>query len=765
MNKAPADLAPSAPREWFATCPKGIEQLLAEELRSLGAVQVRETVAGVYFSGPLALGYRACLWSRLANRVLLPLAQFPAEDGDALYRGLRALDWSTLMSVRQTFAIDFSGENSEIRNTRFGTQRSKDAIVDWFQAAQGNRPSVERQNPDLRFNIRLGRHGAVLALDMGGGSLHRRGYRLVTGEAPLKENLAAAILLRADWPGMAARGGALIDPMCGAATLLLEGAMMAADIAPGLLRKRFGFEAWQGHQPRQWEALRLDAQQRAERGRAARLPEIRGYDADPAVVRRAQENIAALNLESVVRVSCKPLSQLKKPTHTDLPIGLLVCNPPYGERLGEKASLQYLYRQLGELMVREFSGWQAAIFTSDLELGKATGLRSHKQYKLWNGALESRLLMFELSGNRLSDAAPGHAAGATPWQAATARSAARPGREEPAAAVVTQGPGRDVLSPGARMFANRLRKNRRRLSAWVKREGIQCYRLYDADMPEYAVAVDLYGDHVHVAEYQAPKTVPPEQASARLEEIRQALPEALGVPAEQVTYKTRQRQKGREQYTRQDQRGELLSVREGQARLLVNLTDYLDTGLFLDHRPLRLRLAREAKGCRFLNLFCYTGSATVHAALGGARHTTSVDLSNTYLGWLRKNLAHNGLDESRNTLVRADCQAWLAQGREQFDLILLDPPSFSNSKQLEDSFDVQRDQQSLLRATMARLAPGGTLYFSNNRRGFRLDAALADEFDCEDISTQTLDADFQRNPKIHQCWRIRHRKASGGSRT
>ncbi|QIB67769.1 bifunctional 23S rRNA (guanine(2069)-N(7))-methyltransferase RlmK/23S rRNA (guanine(2445)-N(2))-methyltransferase RlmL [Kineobactrum salinum] len=709
-----------------------MEGLLAAELSALGAQQARKTVAGVYFEGALVTGYRACLWSRLANRILLPLTRFPGQDADALYQGLLQVDWGAIMRPEQTFSIDFSGESTAIRNTQFGAQRSKDAIVDWFQQRSGRRPSVERRDPDLRFNVRLSRQGIMLALDMAGGSLHQRGYRLQAGAAPLKENLAAAILLRADWPGMAARGGALIDPMCGAGTLLLEGAMMAADIAPGLQRRHYGFERWQGHNAAQWQALVSDARGRAERGLRATLPEIRGYDADPQVVRRAQENIARAGLETVVRVSCKPLSELKKPTHKPLPHGLLVCNPPYGERLGDKASLQYLYRQLGETMLREFAGWQAAVFTADSELGRATGLRSHKQYKLWNGALASAVLLFDLDNNRLSEQHPGPAA-------ATA-TAAEPASEP-------------RLSPGAEMFGNRLRKNRRRLASWIKREGIDCYRVYDADMPEYAVAVDIYAGQVHVAEYQAPREVDPEAAAQRLAEVRAALPQALAVAPDAVVYKTRQRQRGDQQYRKQADSGEMLTVQEGQARLLVNLRDYLDTGLFLDHRPLRLRLAREAKGKDFLNLFCYTGSATVHAALGGARSTTSVDLSNTYLGWLRKNLAHNGLDESRNRVLRADCMEWLGNCEQQFDLVLLDPPSFSNSKKLNDSFDVQRDHAALLNAAMAVLRPGGVLYFSNNRRGFRLDPSVQETWECVDISRETLDPDFQRNPRVHSCWR------------
>jgi 23S rRNA (guanine2445-N2)-methyltransferase / 23S rRNA (guanine2069-N7)-methyltransferase len=714
--------------QWFAACPKGLEALLAAELATLGAQSTRETVAGVYFDGPVALAYRACLWSRLANRILRPIASLEADTGDILYRELSGIDWGSMFGPQQSIAIDFSGENPQIRNTQFGAQRSKDAIVDWFVARVGQRPSVERHNPDIRLNIRLVKDRAQVSLDFSGGSLHQRGYRQRGGAAPLKENLAAAILLRADWPGMAARGGALIDPMCGSATLLLEGAMMAADIAPGLARKRFGFEHLLDHNAQQWQAILSDARGRAERGRAAQLPEIRGYDADPKVIRWAQENIARIGLEKVVRVSCRPLLELKKPTHMPLPHGLLVCNPPYGERLGEKESLVFLYRQLGEVMLAQFPGWQAAIFTSDLNLGRATGLRSHKRYALWNGAIAAHLLLFDLTGNEIRGDVGTSAAQAAP----------------------------QAVSEGAQMFANRIRKNRKRLASWVKREQVQCYRLYDADMPEYAVAVDMYGDHVHVAEYQAPRGIDPEAAERRLNEVIAALPAALDVPATAIAYKQRRRQRGTEQYEKQASRGQFLTVNEGRARLLVNLHDYLDTGLFLDHRPLRLRIAGESTGRDFLNLFCYTGSVTVHAALGGARSTTSVDMSNTYLGWLRKNLANNGLDEVCNTLVRGDCLPWLEQCKQDYDMILLDPPSFSNSRGMSASFDVQRDHGHLVRAAMAVLRPGGQLYFSNNRRGFELDTDLREEFSCEDITGQTLGPDFQRNRKIHCCWLIRH---------
>ncbi len=720
-------MSQSLEHAWFASCPKGLESLLAQELSTLGSDSTRETVAGVYFDGPVSIGYRACLWSRLANRVLMPLGRFDVEDADSLYKAVASISWGELFSADKTFAVDFSGQNREIRNTQFGAQRSKDAIVDWFRDSSGERPTVQKRDPDIRINVRLAKSRVVVALDFSGGSLHRRGYRLQSGEAPLKENLAAALLLRADWPKISQQGGALIDPMCGSATLLLEGAMMSADIAPGLTRERFGFESWKGHNKEQWRVIKHDANGRAERGRASILPEIRGYDADPVVIRRAQENIARIGLEKVVRVGVKPLAELQKPSHKPLPLGLLICNPPYGERLGEKESLRYLYRQLGEVMLREFSGWQAAVFTADADLGRATGLRSHKRYSLYNGALASSLLLFDLRDNQL---------------------------REPKSDKHTGAGATGELSPGATMFANRIRKNKKRLARWVKRENIECYRLYDADMPEYSVAVDIYGDKLHVAEYMAPKDVDVDAASRRMEEVVAALPQALGINADAISYKRRQRQRGLTQYQKEDSRGELFSVREGQARVLVNLHDYLDTGLFLDHRPLRLRIGVEANGKDFLNLFCYTGVASIHAALGGARSTTSVDLSNTYLAWLRKNLAHNGLGETGNLMVKANCVDWLNEAQQTYDLILLDPPSFSNSKSMESSFDIQRDHLPLVRSAMAVLRPGGTLYFSNNRRGFVLDDALSSQYNCDNITRDTLPPDFQRNEKIHNCWRI-----------
>jgi len=461
---------------------------------------------------------------------------------------------------------------------------------------------------------------------------------------------------------------------------------------------------------------------------------IRGYEADPRLIQPGRNNIERAGLSSWIRIYQGDVGSFE-PRPDQNQKGLVICNPPYGERLGDEASLLYLYQNLGERLRQACLGWEAAVFTAAPDLGKRMGIRSHKQYAFWNGALPCKLLLIKVE---LDQFVTGQRAGST--------------EPRPQQAPVEQA----RLSEGGQMFANRLQKNLRQLGKWARREGIECYRLYDADMPEYALAVDLYRDWVHVQEYAPPRSIDPDKAQARLLDALAAIPQALGIAREKVVVKRRERQSGTRQYERQASQGEFLEVSEGGVKLLVNLTDYLDTGLFLDHRPLRLRIQREAARKRFLNLFCYTATATVHAAKGGARSTTSVDLSRTYLDWARRNLSLNGFSD-RQRLEQGDVMAWLEADRGEYDLIFIDPPTFSNSKRMEGVFDVQRDHVALLDLAMARLATGGTLYFSNNFRKFVLDASLMDRYAVEEITASTLDEDFRRNPRIHRAWKLQAR--------
>lgn len=748
--------------QFFATCPKSLEGLLFQELTQLGATDLRETVAGVYFSGDLRLAYKVDLWSRLANKVLLPLDDFPVDSQEALYDGIRKINWQDHLSPSGSLLIDFTGTNDAIRNTQFGAMKIKDGIVDCLRDFSGDRPSIAKRDPDLRVNARLSKDRLIVSIDLSGESLHRRGYRLKQGIAPLKENLAAGILLRAGWPQIAKEGGALLDPMCGSATFLIEAALIAADIAPGLARASFGFERWLNHQNDIWLELRDEAHERKRIGlNQNNLPEIRGYDADLSVIRAAEENIVTAELDHWLRVSRKELREFKKPTHKNLDTGLILTNPPYGERLGDIESLKLLYGHLGERLRTEFQGWKAAIFTGNPELGKQMGLRADKKYKFFNGTIASELLTFAIDQETFVKSRVELDDRFSQDQEKRQVAEAKAQEQE-------QQARQDALTPGAQMLANRLQKNKKQLDKWIKQNSISCYRLYDADMPEYAAAIDIYMGqsqagksekiYAHVQEYAAPKSVDENKAATRFNEITQAVPYVLNIPQSQISYKQRRRNKGKAQYEKlQDEPvGELFSVMEGKARLHINLWQYLDSGLFLDHRPVRRMIAEQAKDKSFLNLFCYTASASIHAAMNAARFTVSVDMSNTYLNWARKNLALNGLSESKNRLIQADCIKWLDENDQLFDLILLDPPSFSNSKRMDDVLDIQRDHVELIHKTMRALHADGTLIFSNNLRSFELDQEALSAYSIENISGKTLDEDFKRNPKIHQCWLIRH---------
>ena len=631
------ELSQTAPLNLLATCPKGIEGLLADELTALGAEPGKTTVAGVYFSADQATAYRVCLWSRLANRVILLLArEAMIETAEQVRDVVARISWSQHLAPGKTLAVDFHGRSDHIRHTRFGAQTVKDGVVDALQLAGQERPNVDTKTPDLRIYAHLHRANLSLGIDLSGESLHRRGYRRDVGHAPLKENLAAALLVRAGWPERAKAGEPLIDPLCGAGTLLIEAALMAADQAPNLNRERFGFHGWAGHQEAVWSELKREAEARASIGRKRCKTELMGFDQSPAALTAAKSNAMRAGIPALITLHGQSLAQLTRPETLTAEQGLLITNPPYGERLGELPELVQLYAQLGEKAKALFPGWTLAMFTGNPDLGHRLGLRAHKQYALKNGALDAKLLLMEIGSVRPAPQQSGEPseAGVAPQASSTAKPA---------------------VSENAQMFANRLTKNQKRLKKWLKQSGETCYRIYDADMPEYALAVDRYGDRVHVQEYAAPSSINPAQAQKRLFDALEVLPEALGVDPSKIYVKRRERQAGAAQYQKREASGERFEVQEGSARLWVNLRDYLDTGLFLDHRPVRRMLGEMASGKRFLNLFCYTATATVQAALGGASDSVSVDMSNTYLEWARDNFALNKLDPRLHRVVRDDC--------------------------------------------------------------------------------------------------------------
>lgn len=723
---------------FFITAAAGTADLVVAELRSAGIANVREVHGGAACEGTLREAYAACLWSRVGLHVLWQLAKFPVTDDASLYAGVRDIDWREHLDPRKTFAVDFSGRAPGITHTQFGAQRVKDAIVDQFRERTGSRPSVDRAAPTLRINVHAARGFAAVGIDLAGDSLHRRGYRGGQGAAPLKENLAAAILLRAGWPAIAAEGGGFVDPMCGSGTLPIEAALIAADVAPGLLRERFGFEGWIRHDAASWRALREAALERRKSGSQA-SDRIAGFDRDSHAIRDAEANAARAGVAD--RLSFRRCELAKLPA-APTPRGLLAVNPPYGERIGMVEELRALYALLGEQLRDNYRGWEAAVLTGNPALGRELGIRARRTHVMMNGPIECRLLRLSIE----------------PKAFETARAPGRPPAIDAAAA---------RARPGAQMFANRLKKNAERLADWARRERISCYRLYDADMPEYAFAIDLYradpdgmgGSWLFVQEYAPPATVERAKARARREEALSVLPEITGLPTEAIYWRTRRPQKGKSQYQPIAETGERVEVDEGGLKFLVNFTDYLDSGLFLDHRLTRQRIREAARGQRFLNLFCYTGAATVHAAAGGALATTSVDMSRTYLDWARRNMALNGFRGDAHGYVQEDCLAWLADGDgTRYDLVFLDPPTFSNSKRMARTFDVQRDHVALIRDALRHMADGGMLLFSNNFRKFRLDTAALADFSVRDITNATIPKDFSRDAQIHHCYEIRRGK-------
>ncbi len=728
---------------FFATTPKAMEDILVTELKQLGAKNVKPALAGAYFEGSLEIAYRVCLWSRIANRVLLKLDTFVVTSQEDLYAGIYKTNWFQHMKPDDSFAVSFNAKNSKaIDNTHFGALKVKDAVVDQMRKKFNKRPDIDLKQPNIRINVYLQNEQATLSLDLSGESLHRRGYRDVSITAPIKENLAAAILYRCNWPAIARQGGSLIDPMCGSATILLEAAMIAADYAPGLQHKHFGFLHWKKHDAILWQALLDEAQQRKETGLQS-LPTIVGFDQSRRAINAALLHIENAGLENRIHVERRNISEAS--AAESWPKGIIVCNPPYGERIGNSEETALLYREFGQVLKKQFMHWQAAMIISDPELGFRLGIRSQKPITLFNGAIECKLLRFTLEEKSFF----------------TPKVKSQQERIEQLITSADESDSTDEFR--AEMFANRLQKNIKKLVKWLKRQNIHCYRIYDADLPEYAIAVDVYQGEktwINVQEYQAPKSVSQEKANARLSAALFEIAKCFDIPKEQVFLKIRSKQKGLDQYEKQASQEQFEIIEEHGARLYVNFTDYLDTGLFLDHRPMRIKIQQQAQNKHFLNLFAYTGSASVHAALGGAISTTTMDMSKTYLQWAQRNMDLNN-SPCDNRFIRANCMEWLEQEAHKssiertYDIIFLDPPTFSNSKRMENNLSIQEDHVALINNATKLLSAEGILYFSTNFRRFKLDVAALAHLKVKEISKQTIAEDFARTPKIHYCWEIK----------
>ncbi len=704
--------------DFLATCPQGFESTLCRQLHLLGAAEVEEKAGGAAFKAEFATAQTICLHAALASRIMLRLVSFKCEDDSDLYMGSYGVNWERYFDVDKTIAVSFLGTSDALRNTQYSALKIKDGLCDRFFSREGRRPDVSRDNPMVHVAGRLHRGEAALYLDLCGDSLQQRHIQKKIGEAPLNENLAAYLLLRAGY-----EGGNFIDPMCGSGTLLIEAASMATRRAASLSRKHFAFENLSLYDKDSFAKARQDALECFERGKQKFLHsgfKIIGFDKDPKMVKTALENLESAGLSSEVQVYEGAIEDFVNPLCGE-PL-TVITNPPYGERLGSAPDLLSLYETLGRKLKEQCPKTTAGVISSDPALLCALRLCAFKTYKVHNGPLkcEFRLYKIERRGTL---------------------------KEED-----------EALD-----FQNRLKKNLKNLKTMAQREGLEAYRLYDGDLPEYRAAIDRYGDYYVLQEYRAPSSVDPKIARRRLMLMIEGAMKVLGCNSSHLIVKTRQIQQGTGQYQKNSGGGIIVAVAEGKARFEVNLDEYLDTGLFLDSRPVRKRLAMLSGGKSLLNLFCYTGSATVQAALGGATHSLSVDMSRTYLQWCLKNFKLNGLDLKRHEILQADCLSYISRtDAKKWDVIYIDPPSFSNSKRMEHSLDVMRDQTALLSNLTGHLNDGGVILFCTNLRSFKLDEEGLKPYGlaAEDISAPTIPQDFKRNQKIHRCYLLHFDKSA-----
>lgn len=743
-------------QKFFATCPKGLESLLFNELNALQASSVKETVAGVSFSGDMNLAMRVCLYSRFASRILLVLNTFRCEDDSDLYMGAHGIGYENYFSSDKTIAVTFNGTNNSIRNTQYGALRVKDALCDRFVDSKLERPNVDKHNPEVHIVATLKKGEVSVSLDLSGSAQFWREYHRSTGKAPLKENLAAAMVTRAGYTGV----DNFVDPMCGSGTLLLEAAAIATDTAAGLMRSDYGFKHLKDYDESAWSAILSEAQERSEAGKAKakeRGIKLYGFDADEYVIERAKENIANAGFEDFISVEHRPLDQLINPLTevNDLPC-TVVTNPPYGERMGNFNELILLYTTLGHKLKTCFAGGKAAVISTSTELLSCLRLSVDKSYRLFNGALECQLRTFKLDRAQIA-----------------LESGQFDNLDQNA---INQGGANAYAEMNAQAevavdFSNRLTKNLKNLSKWADKEKITAYRVYDADLPDYNAAIDRYNQYYVIQEYQAPATIKEFVAQKRLLDMIAATIKVTGAAGDNVIVKSREKQKGDSQYEKsEDAVGHFMDVYEADIAFRVNLRDYLDTGLFLDARPIRRLIRKEAQGKSFLNLFAYTCTASVAAAMGGATRTVSVDMSRTYLDWGRENFILNDMDvnysgtsaSEQNHFVQADCLAYLSQDQgSTYDLIYIDPPTFSNSKRMEKSFDVQRDHLLMLGNLTRHLNDGGKVIFCTNKRNFKLHDGLEEYgFTVRNITKETFDPDFKRDMQLHTCFELTYNKAS-----
>jgi len=722
---------------FFVSCSSGFEHQLVKELRNIKpSLSIEQKQGGAEFTGPFSDGLKICLWSRIAGKVLLALEDFRhGSDEKEVYERAKMIKWSDFFHKDKTIAVDTTLISKTFTNSSYLSLLVKDGISDHFRNLSGSRPNVDKQDADIRINLFVSKNSATLSLDISGGSLHQRGYRKKGAIAPLKENLAAALLERAGWNEMALQESntnekpAFVDPMCGSGTFLIEAAMIASNTAPGLLRKNFSFQHMRQFKNEEWKTL-IDEACNARNLENLSPVRIFGFDIDEKAIRISKENIKAAGFSPFIDVRKSDIADIEKQLDKNFKAGLVAINLPYGKRLGSDTDLPELYQLAGEKIKENFEGFKVVALSGDEELSRNLGMKPLQVNTVYNGSIKSVSAIFSIDS-----------------------------RYREKSSFNETGKAENPSVYFSEMFANRLKKNIKVLKKWKAKESITSYRIYDADIPEYSASIDLYEDKfLYIQEYAPPAEIPVQKAERRLKELVYTAQNVTGVDYKNINVRQKKRQKRGEQYKKSGDEGIFDVIQEDGLLFYVNFHDYLDTGIFLDHRIIRKMIRELSAGKKMLNLFSYTGTASLYAAAGGALSTTSVDANSTYCSWAERNFSLNKISLAKNKIIKSDCMDFLVKDRELYDIIFIDPPTFSNSKSREDFFDVQADHPGLITRAAEKLKKDGIIIFSSNFKKFKLDDSISKLFLTSNITEQTVSPDFKRQGYSRHCWIIKKNK-------
>ena len=718
------------------------------EALSLGIRNAKSIMGGIEFESDMDTAIDYCLWSHFSTRVLLRIYEKNGlKNIDDIRKESENVPFDDYFTADDTFCVTSTIHSClHLKSTMLLSQVVKDGVCDRQRILFKKRSYIDKENPDFIVHVHVEKEKVQWYIDFSGPSLCKRHYRVRNTPIYLQEHTSYALLYRSGYLKDLNNDNkrVLIDPFCGSGTILIEAALALINFPVGLIDKdRYNFLHFKNFDNDLYNEKVDKLLDKAKKNHEEFIkthgskPLLFGFDSDADAIDAACLNAKKAGVDDLIYFSCIPIEKLDFKNIdclNDISSGYIITDPPYNDRV-KVENIGAIYVSFGEFLIKNCASFNVSILTGDSELLRFIPLKTDKTNTIMNSSIKCTFASYYIKSNEERE------------------------KEEQLKAERQNDLLSLPLSSGAKMVYNRLEKNKKSLRKFLKNSGITCYRLYDADMNEYSAAVDVYEDkYIVVQEYQKGKNVDESNAVRRLGELKLALCKLYSLPMDNIYVKMRKKQKGVLQYEKISQRNENFIVHESGLKFIVNFSDYLDTGLFLDHRFIRNYIAQNAKDKRFLNLFCYTATATCYAHSGGALSSVSVDASQTYINRGKENLRINNLGKNNSYFVKSDCFQYLKHLKDNdiFDLVFFDPPTFSNSKDRR-VFDVQKDHSAMINLILDHLSSDGEIIFSCNFREFKMDKAVEYFADVEDITLRSIDEDF-RDKKIHKAYIIRKKE-------